>query len=93
MVLVPRPEKPLMRRRLIIDVSVEDVPANREVDLLDVTMDAVLDALEGFPAVDGTEEHPCARCGAHIEPERFDDDGEPWDAYCGSCAHMMAGPD
>jgi len=86
-------DKPPMRRRLIIDIKVEDVPANREADLMHVTTEAVLDVLEGFPAVDVEEECLCGLCVAPIEPERLDEDGEPWDGLCGACADRLALPD
>jgi len=86
-------DKPPMRRRLIIDIKVEDAPVNREADLMHATTEAVLDVLEGFPAVDVEEECLCGVCAASIEPERLDEDGEPWDGLCGPCADRLALPD
>lgn len=51
-----------IQRRLTIDIVVEDLPGNRDVDLLKVVMDAISGnrehdgVLDGFPAIDGTEE-------------------------------------
>jgi len=86
-------DKPPMRRRLIIDIKVDDVPANREADLMHATTEAVLDVLEGSASVEVEEECLCGLCVVPIEPERLGEDGEPWDGLCGGCADRLALPD